>query len=134
MKDSDALIDALEQASFATIAALTRLAAEHDMSLTQLRMLGILRDRRVRMSDLAAYLGLEKSSLSGLVDRAELGGLLTRARSEQDGRAFDVFLTDQGHQLAARATARSRELLNPLVESLSRADQRQLRLLLEQVG
>ena len=33
------------------------LAADHDLSLTQLRVLGILRDRRLKMSELASYLG-----------------------------------------------------------------------------
>jgi len=37
---------------------LNRIGTEHDLSLTQLRVLGILRDRRVKMSELAGYLGL----------------------------------------------------------------------------
>lgn len=78
----EALVDALAQASFATISALTRLTAEHDLSLTQLRVLGILRDRTVQMSDLATYFALEKSSLSGLIDRVEQRGLEARVRSE----------------------------------------------------
>ena len=49
----DDLIDALVTASFATMAVLTRIAAEHDLSLTQLRVLAILRDRRVKMTELA---------------------------------------------------------------------------------
>jgi DNA-binding MarR family transcriptional regulator len=134
MKESDALVDALAQVSFATTAALTRLAAEHDLSLTQLRVLGILRDRSLRMSDLAAHLGLERSSLSGLIDRAELRGLVARTRSGQDGRAFDLSLTEEGGRLAESATARSRELLAPLVRRLDRAQRRELRLLLELVG
>jgi DNA-binding MarR family transcriptional regulator len=134
VKESDALVDALAQVSFATTSALTRLAAEHDLSLTQLRVLGILRDRSVGMSDLATYLGLERSSLSGLIDRAEQRGLVVRARSDQDRRAFDLSLTEEGSRLAESATARSRELLAPLVRRLDRAQKRELRTLLELVG
>ena len=95
------LTSALVRASFATTAVLSRVAAEHDLSLTQLRVLAILRDRRVRMSELADYLGLDKSTISGLVDRAEKRGLLQRAPNPADGRATDVFLTAEGIQLAA---------------------------------
>src|SRR5579862_5899053 len=65
------LIDALVRSSFAVMAVLNRIGAEHDLSLTQLRMLGILRDRRITMSELGGYLGLDKSTISGLVSRAE---------------------------------------------------------------
>ena len=77
--EQDGLVDALARAGFATMAVLTRLSAEHDLSLTQLRVLAILRDRRVRMSTLADHLGLERSTLFGLVDRAERRNLLQRA-------------------------------------------------------
>ncbi len=85
------LPDALAQAAFTTMAILNKLAAEHDLSLTQLRVAGILRDRRLRMVELAGYLGLEKSTMTGLVDRAEKRGLMARAPNADDGRAIDVF-------------------------------------------
>ena len=133
MSEDDSLIDALAGAAFATTSALTRLGAEFDLSLTQVRVLAILRDRTVRMTELASYLGLEKSSLSGLIDRAVQRGLVERRRSEDDGRAFEVLLTDEGLRLADVMTARSRELLLPLVENLGRADRRKLRELLESI-
>ncbi|ERK69221.1 hypothetical protein N136_04459, partial [Leifsonia aquatica ATCC 14665] len=72
----DALVDALVQTSFVVTGVLTRVAAERDLSLTQLRMLGVLRDRRPRMAQLAALLGLDKSTVSGLIERAERRGLV----------------------------------------------------------
>ncbi len=62
------LVDVIVQTSFVTMAVLNRVAAEHDLSLTQLRVLAILRDRRLRMTELARYLGLDKSTMTGLVD------------------------------------------------------------------
>ncbi len=50
------LTDALAQSAFVVMGALTRIAAEHDLSLTQLRVFGILRDREPRMSELADFL------------------------------------------------------------------------------
>jgi DNA-binding MarR family transcriptional regulator len=124
------LIDALAQTAFLITAVLNREAAEHDLSLTQLRVLAILRDRRLRMSALAEFLGLEKSTMSGLVDRASARGLLTRAPSTTDKRAVDVFLTEAGSALAERLFARVGASLLPLVDTLAPADQRRLHELL----
>jgi DNA-binding MarR family transcriptional regulator len=125
------LISALVRASFATTAVLSRIAAEYDLSLTQLRVLAILRDRRVRMSGLADYLGLDKSTISGLVDRAEKRGLLQRAPNPADGRATDVFLTAEGRQLAEVGERKIAESLSPMTGKLTRAEARRLTALLE---
>ena len=91
--DEAALIDALVQSAFVVMAVLNRLAADNDLSLTQLRVLAILRDRRLGMTALAAYLGLEKSTMTGLVERAEKRGLLQRAPHAVDGRAVEVLIS-----------------------------------------
>ena len=127
------LVDALVQASFATMAVLNRAAAEHDLSLTQLRVLAILRDRRVKMSELADYLGLDKSTISGLVDRAERRGLLQRAANPLDGRGVDVFLTPAGAELAERGAAQIARSLSPMTSALTRADAHRLATLLERM-
>jgi len=129
----DSLVDALAHAAFVTMAVLNKVGAEHDLSLTQLRVLGILRDRRPRMAALADYLGLEKSTMSGLVDRAEKRGLLARAPSPGDGRAVDVFLTAEGARFAERVHARVQDALSPLTTRLGPADQRRLQDLLERM-
>jgi DNA-binding MarR family transcriptional regulator len=112
---------------------LSRVAAEHDLSLTQLRVLAILRDRRVKMSELADYLGLDKSTISGLVDRAEKRGLLQRAPNPADGRATDVFLTAEGVQLADLGEAKIARSLSPMTGKLTRAETLRLTALLEHV-
>src|ERR1700683_5376312 len=131
--DQRDLIDALVRASFAAMAVLNRIGAEHDLSLTQLRVLGILRDRRVKMSELADYLGLDKSTISGLVDRAEKRGLLQRAPNPADGRATDVFLTAEGREFAERGAAQIAGSLSPMTSKLSRAEARRLTALLETI-
>lgn len=127
------LIDALAQTAFTVMAVLNRVGAEHDLSLTQLRVLGILRDRRLRITALADYLGLEKSTMTGLVDRAEKRGLLSRAPSATDGRAVDVFITPRGEALAGPIYGRAVELLMPLIDGLQPAERRQLQAHLERM-
>lgn len=123
----------LVQAAFATMAVLNKVGADNDLSLTQLRVLGILRDRRLRMAALADYLGLEKSTMTGLVDRAEKRGLLERAPSASDGRAVDVFLSPDGADLAERLYAHVQQSLAPMTDELGPAGQRRLQSLLEQL-
>lgn len=120
------LVDMLVQSAFATMAVLTRIAAAHDLSLTQLRVLGILRDRQVRMTELADYLGLEKSTMSGLIARAQARGLVQRVPNPTDGRAVDVRLTAVGHELANRAATRVAAELAPSTAGLSATEQRRL--------
>ncbi|GAA0516885.1 hypothetical protein Ade02nite_84960 [Paractinoplanes deccanensis] len=115
---SDDFMDALVQATFHVTGVLTRIGAENDLSLTQLRVFGILRDRRPRVTELAAYLGLDKSTMSGLIDRAERRGLLARDKNPHDRRAVDVFLTPAGHELTERLYAQVREALTPDLDRL----------------
>src|SRR6185312_17156750 len=86
-------VDGLAQLSFLIQGLLERRAAEHDLSIVQTRLLGVLRDRRPTMLELAKLLGLDKSSVSGLVDRAERRGLVARIPSAADRRSVLVGLT-----------------------------------------
>jgi DNA-binding MarR family transcriptional regulator len=131
--DHTELIDALVRTAFSTTAALSKIAAEHDLSLTQVRVLAILRDRQASMSDLATYLGLDKSTISGLVDRAEKRGLLKRTPNPLDGRGVDVALTAEGIALAERGAARIAHALSPMTSALNLAEVRRLTTLLERM-
>jgi DNA-binding MarR family transcriptional regulator len=119
-------IDAVVQLSFAVQHLLGELAAEHDFSITQLRLLGILRDREPAMLDLARYLKLEKSSVTGLIDRAERRGLVERSTAPHDGRAVHVRLTAEGRRLAEQLTAQVNESLAGLLDALPARDRARL--------
>lgn len=125
------LADVLAQSAFVTMGALTKLAGTYDLSLTQLRVLAILRDRRLRISELAQYLGLEKSTLTGLVSRAEKRGLLAREPSHSDKRAVEVFLRSEGQHLAGKISSLLEDNLASVSRALSPAEQAQLKDLLE---
>ncbi len=133
MPDQDALIDGLVRAGFEVMAVLNRIGSENELSLTQLRVLAILRDRRLRMSVLADYLGLEKSTLSGLADRAEKRDLLARSPNADDGRAVDVYLTAAGARLAERLSGEVAAALAPLTGALTTVEQQRLAALLDRM-
>ncbi|CAM3680007.1 DNA-binding transcriptional repressor MarR [Vibrio aerogenes CECT 7868] len=127
---SEGLIDALVPAAFSTMAVLNKIAAENDVSLTLLRVLGILADRRPRMAELAEYLGLEKQTMSGLIARAEKRGLVLRKPNEEDGRATDVLLTDEGATLVQALYQQVQQALTPLTGKLTEPEQQNLQRLL----
>ncbi|WP_394834319.1 MarR family transcriptional regulator [Pendulispora rubella] len=127
------LLDGLVQLSFAVHAALGRVAERHELSLIQVRLLGILRDREPGMQELATYLNLDKSSITGLVTRAEGRGLVRRFTTPEDRRAVNVTLTPKGRELA-QVFAKQLELeLAVLVQDLSEADRRRLSTLASRV-
>src|ERR1700722_12237485 len=84
------IVDGLAQLSFLVWGILAKRAAHHDLSMIQTRLLGVLRDRQPGMNELATLLELDKSSVTGLVDRAEKRGLVTRTVSTTDRRAVRV--------------------------------------------
>jgi DNA-binding MarR family transcriptional regulator len=116
--ENEALTDLIVQTSFEVVAVVTRVGTEHDLSLTAVRMLGILRDRTLTMAELADYLGLERSTVSGLVDRTERRGLVVRETHASDGRSVRVRLTDGGAELVGRAAAEVSRRIAPLVDAL----------------
>jgi DNA-binding MarR family transcriptional regulator len=124
------LIDEIVRLTFATTAVLNKVGADNDLSLTQLRVLGILRDRRARMAELADYLGLDKSTMTGLVDRAVKRGLLERAPSTADRRVVEVSISRDGAALVERIDAAIRQSLSSMTRPLSAAEQRKARDLL----
>jgi DNA-binding MarR family transcriptional regulator len=127
------LIDALVQSSFLVQGILRRVAARHDLSVVQMRLLGILRDREPGILALARHLELDKSSVTGLVDRAERRDLVERVADPDDGRAVRVRLTKAGRALAARGAEEVGDELLAATADLSEPRRRQLSALLSQI-
>ncbi|MFJ6740663.1 MarR family winged helix-turn-helix transcriptional regulator [Streptomyces sp. NPDC091279] len=122
-------VDALVQLSFLIQGELARIAADHDLSLIQVRLLGILRDRRPGMLELARHLDLDKSSMTGLVTRAEKRGLVRRERSPHDGRGILVTLTPAGTTLVNTCAQQVQARIAILATPLTTREGDQLRLL-----
>jgi DNA-binding MarR family transcriptional regulator len=120
------LVDALAQLSFAVQGTLGRIAAAYDVSIVQARLLGILRDRSPTIVELARFLQLDKSSVTGLVDRAQERGLVQRSASPFDGRSVQVTLTTTGRKLVDRATAAFEAEIEVLVADLNAAQRTRL--------
>jgi DNA-binding MarR family transcriptional regulator len=127
------IVDGLAQLSFLVQRVLGQVAAAHDLSIIQLRLIGVLRDREPGMQELARHLHLDKSSMTGLVDRAERRGLVHRATAAHDKRGVKVSLTAQGHELARTLTGETSECVQALTETLTDAQRSELSLLASMV-
>ncbi|OEU96005.1 transcriptional regulator [Streptomyces oceani] len=98
----------------------------HDLTPQQAQLLCRLVDGPVGMTELGRMLHLEKSSVTGLVDRVELRGLITRARSTEDRRAWYVALTEQGERVAVDTHHEVIAQLEKLVGDISTSDRERL--------
>jgi DNA-binding MarR family transcriptional regulator len=133
MVDQLSAVDALAQTSFLVQGTLERRAGEHGISLIQTRLLGILRDRKPTMNELAQLLGLDKSSTSGLVDRAERRGLVRRLPSQIDRRSVRVSLTVEGRSLVQAVAHDFDQDIAAIVDPLDPAERATLTALLSRV-
>jgi DNA-binding MarR family transcriptional regulator len=97
-----------------------------DLTPQQAQLLCTLIEGPVGMSELGRLLHLEKSSLTGLVDRVERRGLVLRTRDPGDRRASQVALTGQGARLAAESHEDVTARLEGLAGELAPVDRKRL--------
>jgi len=119
------IVDSLVQLSFLIQTILLRIGTAHDVSIIQIRLFGVLRDRELGTMELAKVLNLDKSSVSGLVDRAERRGLVQRTTIPEDGRAIRVSVTPNGRELISEVTSEIEREIDTLVAGLSDLERKQ---------
>lgn len=117
---------ALVRTSFLVQSIYGRTAARHDLTPQQAQLLCIVKDEPRAMADLVAMLRLDKSSVSGLVDRVEQRGLLRRRPSTTDRRAVTVSITARGRKRAQAFYDDTQRELDDVVAHLADGDQRAL--------
>jgi DNA-binding MarR family transcriptional regulator len=92
-------IDLVASTLLGRAARLTRLlmrSGAHDVSRTEVGVLATLADGPRRITQLAMTEALAQPTVTQLVDKLEGRGLVTRARSDDDGRVVLVAITDPG--------------------------------------
>ena len=74
---------------------------------------------RLRQSDLAESLAIERPNLVVILDELERADLIIRERARDDRRAYELALTLRGRRLMAKATAAVMEHDNRMTQGLS---------------
>ena len=120
------LAEALMQLSHVVANVFADVSRGRDLTPQQAQLLCTLLDGPAGMTELGRLLHLEKSSLTGAVDRVERRGLVARTRDPSDRRASQVALTGQGARLAAQSHEDVTARLDELAGELAPADRTRL--------
>ncbi len=96
----------------------TRIGDAHGLTPVQGRLLCVLVNGPLRMSDLAAQMGVEKAALTGLVDRAERRQLVSRQAVPGDRRAVHVMLSERGTRVVGEFQAAVDDALDEMLAPL----------------
>jgi MarR family 2-MHQ and catechol resistance regulon transcriptional repressor len=88
----------------------------------------------LRLTDLGEQLLVRPPSVTGIVDRLQKVGLVSRAGVPTDMRAKHVVLTDEGRQLVERVLEHHSQRIDALMAGLTEAEQTELVRLLEKLG
>lgn len=120
------LADALVRLSHAVQHVFADVSRESALTPQQAQLLCVLAAGRVGMTQLSRVLHLEKSSLTGLVDRVEQRGLVVRARDTDDRRACRITLTPRGARLAREIHSGVTRRLDQMLTGLRATDRRRL--------
>jgi DNA-binding MarR family transcriptional regulator len=112
---------------------LGKLFREFGLTGSQHNVLRILRgeDRPMRCDEIRRRMIQVVPAMTGLLDRLEKDGLVTRTRSEQDGRVIYVDLTAKARNALQKIDGPLTNLYRECLGHLSRAELEQLSLLLE---
>ncbi|WP_221891090.1 MarR family winged helix-turn-helix transcriptional regulator [Microbispora sp. KK1-11] len=95
---------------------------EHGVTPQQAQLLCVLTGGPIGMTELSRLLHLEKSSLTGLVDRVERRGFVTRVSHPRDRRACRISLTPEGARLGEKVHEEICARLDVLGEEMPEAD------------
>lgn len=76
----------------------------------------------MKVSELAKALSIHASTCSNMLDKLEKKGLVERKRSGQDQRAVNLYITDEGSTLLAKAPRPAQGALSGTLEKLADDD------------
>ncbi len=97
---------AMVHAVFARKEYMAGVAAKFDLTLPQAHLLRLLQFGPARtMTSIAEALACDASNVTGIVDRLETRGLITRGNADPDRRIKTITLTAQGKSVLMQLTA-----------------------------
>ncbi len=105
--------------------ALQSVLTENNVGVAGIQVLHCLSEGSLTMRELAKKSFLEPSSLTGVIDKLELRGWVSRKAAATDRRIKQVALTRSGEAFRSRLMARFREPV-PWMASFSPPEQQQL--------
>lgn len=102
----------------------TRLWREAHLTLTQARLLRVLREGPLGQSELGRELHLSPASVTRLIDRLEERGLIVRERDAEDRRRVAVKLLSAGRRLVGEQRMLRNTPVDLAIRSMTEEEQR----------
>lgn len=103
------------------------LARRADLTGPQLTVVKLLEHiGDLSLSSLSEKIGAQNSTVTGIIDRMEREGLVTRERSTEDRRVVYIKLSEKGRELAREIKVEPMEIFRSALESLSAQEMREL--------
>lgn len=91
-----------------------------DVSITQTgAIFYLMKNDGCLFKDLSKVLMQNKSAITTLVERMEKNGLIIKKKSETDGRASNIFLTDKGRNISQNALSLMAEFNHGILDKFS---------------
>ncbi len=115
MSEKNDVASALVKLSFLVQSVYAEVSEASGLTPQQAQLMCVLCNQNLGMAQLAQTLGIEKSSLTGLVDRVEKLGFVSRKVSENDARSSIVQLTKIGTNVVLKFRGEATAKLNELV-------------------
>ena len=127
-------LDALVQLLASMEALDLRRFGDLGLTLSQLRVLHLLRDHPTSCGHLAEHLGITASTATALIDRLVRRGLIERRPHPGDRRVTELALSEAGRSLIDAAAARKGGEVRAAVEELTPSDREHLAELLDHLA
>lgn len=105
-----------------------RLAGKYDLSQQQWTLLAVLyrNGQGMTMTDLGKNLLVTKANMTGMIDRLERDGYVTRHPDQFDRRVTKVMLTDKGTTFIEEITGPRDEFTEEMLQHFSQDERKQL--------
>jgi DNA-binding MarR family transcriptional regulator len=111
------------------------LARRADLTGPQLTVVKLLEQiGDLSLSELSERIRAQNSTVTGIIDRMEREGLVTRERSKEDRRVVYIRLTTKGRELAREIPVEPMEIFRSALESLSAQEMRDLLRIMTKVA
>lgn len=111
------------------------LARRADLTGPQLTVVKLLETfGDISLSELSEKIRAQNSTVTGIIDRMEREGLVTRERSKEDRRVVFIRLTAKGRELARAIPVEPMEIFKGALEGLSAQEVRDLMRILTKVA
>jgi MarR family transcriptional regulator, organic hydroperoxide resistance regulator len=134
-QDAEAILETviyLYTESRRTTKALARTAQLTGPQLTVLK--GLEHIGRLSLTELSERVRAQNSTVTGIIDRMEREGLVTRERSTEDRRVVQIGLTEKGATIAKSLPVAPMEVFRDALATLSAAEMQDLLRVLTKVA